>query len=204
MSIQVIRTFIAIDLPPAIKHELDLIVQSFKEKISKNAVKWIKIENIHLTLKFLGDTPLEKIPKIKQELATLSNNIHPFSLTIENLGVFPGFSKPRVVWIGCMEENPQEMNLVNLHKEVEAGMSKIGFAPDNKQFNPHLTLVRLSNNASPAEVKQVSEVVKLASIKSPGRFQVDSIHLYQSDLNPQGAKYSRLFTCKLSSSLHEV
>ena len=186
----VIRAFIAVDLPPDIQDCLKSISEQLKEQMGPVQIRWVIPENIHLTLKFLGDVSLNNIPVLTDLLERETASLKPMVISIGGIGAYPKVRSPRVVWVGI--EAPQEM--YSLQRIVDTQLNRIGYAPDKRSFSPHLTLGRVSRNSTPQEVKKIGEVLASQKIGFLGVARIHGIHLYRSDLKPSGAVYTKMFT----------
>jgi 2'-5' RNA ligase len=183
------RCFIAIPLPSETHQELSQIQSQLKE--TEADVKWVKNDNIHLTLKFLGDVKEEKIKIISKELRGVANKSTGFESGIGNLGTFPTLSNPRVIWIGISKN---EDKIVKLQQRIEEILTPLGFERETRPFHAHLTLGRVRSKKN---INRLTE--KLKSLSSPEfkPFMIDKITLFQSTLKPTGAEYSALDEFKL-------
>lgn len=190
-----IRAFIAIALSPRIQKELIGVVSNLKEDLRGVPIRWVPIENIHLTLKFLGDVPSVQLEAIKQSLATEAIRHSPFEINVGELGVFPSLRRPRVLWIGVQAGH----ELKQLQRGVEQGMVVLGYPAEERSFTPHLTLGRLSQGISETEIGRISKIIENSKCYL-GTMLVEAIHLYRSDLLPGGAVYTRLFTASLKTA----
>jgi RNA 2',3'-cyclic 3'-phosphodiesterase len=189
----VIRAFIAIDLTSEITQKLDQISEQLKTNLANIPVRWVPANNIHLTLKFLGDVSLTNLEILKEVLQTEALNHKVFEFTVGNLGAFPNKRHPRVVWVGV--EAPQE--LLSTQRHLEHAMARIGYAPEDRPFSPHLTLGRVARNATARDTSLIGEAVDASKIGFLGINPVRSICLYRSDLKPSGAEYTRVFQALL-------
>lgn len=177
-----LRLFIAIDLPQIIKQGL---LQVEKDISPYNwPAKWVKPDNQHLTIKFLGNTPQEKIETIKKNIKDISSGFNPFELVVKSIGVYPSHRNPRILWAGISEN---QGFLTKLNNMIEDGMEPLGFIREKRDFSPHLTLARLSGFCPNAE-----KVLRKNSELIFGKFNVSDIVLYQSTLTPKGAIYKVL------------
>jgi len=190
----VIRTFIAIALPAPLQQKLDEAAGLLKNNQTR-AIRWVAGKNIHLTLKFLGEVDSNKIAAISQVIQAESQPIKPFELSVGGAGAFPSLRKPRVVWIGV--QAPQV--LAGLASAIDRGTQSLGFPGEDRPFSPHLTLGRVSQNASPQEVQSIAQVLLNATIGKLGSFTVNQVTLFRSDLQPKGPVYTPLFTCALGN-----
>jgi 2'-5' RNA ligase len=191
----VIRAFIAITLSPEIYHQLDQVLAGLKHKLPGGSIRWIPAKNIHLTIKFLGDVSVSSQEMLTKALQAEASRHPSFDISVGELGVFPSLRRPHVVWVGV--EAPPE--LTALQHGVEAEMARLGYAPEERPFSPHLTLGRVARNASPEETRLISDVLSKSKVGFLGAFRVQSVHLYRSDLQPGGSVYTRLFTANLAS-----
>ena len=191
----VIRAFIAVELPEELHKKLANISSSLNEQLENLPIRWVPAENIHLTLKFLGDVSQANVDMITKILQTIAHQHKIFELSVGGFGVFPNFNRPRVLWVGI--EAPDE--LLHLQHRIEAEAARLGYAPDERAFSPHLTLGRVSRNANPQEVRQISEVLRRQKLGFLGAARISQIHLFRSDLQQGGAVYTQLFSAPLNA-----
>ncbi len=190
-----VRVFIAIALPAPLQQKLDEAAGLLKNNQTR-AVRWVAGKNIHLTLKFLGEVDTKKIGPISQAIQAESRLIQPFALSAGGAGAFPGLHRPRVVWIG-VQAPPV---LAELAAAIDRATQQLGFPGEDRPFSPHLTLGRVSQNASPQEVQAIGQVLSTTKIGKLGGFEVTQVTLFRSDLQPGGAVYTPLFTAALAKS----
>lgn len=190
----VIRAFIAIDLTPEILQRLEQLSVHLKTCLEGVPIRWVPVENIHLTLKFLGDVSLANVEILKKILQTEVSNHHSFEISVGGLGAFPSPRRPRVVWVGV--EAPAELTAVQ--NGVEGAMAHIGYSREERPFSPHLTLGRVSRNATSLDERQIGEAIEAIKLGFLGIARVQEVHLYKSELHPNGAMYTRLFTATLN------
>ncbi|MBT7290620.1 MAG: RNA 2',3'-cyclic phosphodiesterase [Chloroflexi bacterium] len=138
-----LRCFIAIELPQQIKIVLSQL-QILLGKERDNSIKWVNPNNIHLTLKFLGSINSDSIPLITDAMKSCIKTTSPFSLSIGDTGAFPNTQSPRVSWVGLKGDSGA---LLKLQKQLDQVLSEIGFAPETREFSPHLTLGRIRDGA---------------------------------------------------------
>jgi RNA 2',3'-cyclic 3'-phosphodiesterase len=188
-----LRAFIAIDLPLPIQQGLDQVINQLKSP-KMNAVRWVPIKGIHLTLKFLGIVQLGNLPALTEALKTAASSFVKFEIQVGNVGVFPNLRKPRVIWVGI--EAPQ--NLFDLQKAVDLSTQPLGYPGEDRPFSPHLTLGRVSQNASSQEIRAVSDTLASFQAGTLGVVMVEAITLFRSELLPTGAIYTPLTEAKLS------
>jgi len=189
-----LRTFIAIELEQELKDQLFRVQDQLRAQGVARGVRWVQPEGIHLTLKFLGDTPLERIEEVKAALARAAAKVDPFSFSISGLGCFPNTRQPRVVWVGLQEPTGA---MVRLRDAVEAQVAPLGFPTENRAFSPHLTLGRVQRYASKSEVRDIGQAVAASAIGVVGEMTARTVCYIQSDLKPSGAVYTTLFEAEL-------
>jgi 2'-5' RNA ligase len=183
-----VRAFIAIDVPEDARASIRGIIRNIGA--DSRGVKWVPAQNIHLTLKFLGDVRDDLIPVIKKRLELLGSMYQPFTVDIRGAGVFPNFRNPNVLWIGIEALE----GLKSLFMEIDISLSEIGFAREDRGFSPHLTIGRVKDK------RGIDPVVKeLATYKDTffGTIEVREILLMESVLTPSGAEYSEVAVIRL-------
>lgn len=190
----VIRAFIAIDLSKEILERIREVSAGLQELGKKLPVRWVPVENIHLTLKFLGDVSLANLGFLENSLVELARNFAPCEVSVGEIGAFPKPERPRVIWIGT--EVPQE--LIALQHGIELETVHLGYTREDRNFSPHLTIGRVSRNATAQDIRSVATLIKDARVGSLGSMWIEAIHLYRSELKPEGAVYSRIFSAPLS------
>ena len=190
-----VRTFIAIELDDELRENLGRLQSQLREQMPPRSVRWVRPEGIHLTLKFLGDTPVEQVDEVKGALAAAAAGIGPFTVTAGGLGCFPDTRRPRVVWVGLQEETGA---LARLRDAVEAHVAPLGFPTENRRFHPHLTLGRVQRYASRSEVGEIGRVVGASLSGIRDEMAVTAVHYIKSDLRPSGAVYTTLFEAPLA------
>lgn len=186
------RAFIAIDIPPEIKQAISTQTASLRKE-SGRAARWVAPENIHLTLKFLGEASPANLELLAQAIQSECAQTAPFTVSVENLGCFPNPRRPRILWVGLVVPP----GLSRLQRQIEATAARLGYARDDKPFSPHLTIGRAREQAAPAEIQALRSLLERTTVVSLGTFTVEQVHLYKSDLKPEGPVYTRLATARL-------
>src|SRR5581483_7889807 len=136
-----VRLFIALNLPDPLRRELWDAVAPLREK--PFPIKWVRPEGIHLTLKFLGEAPPDRVPELEAALDQAAGGMRPVTLALSGFGAFPRISSPRVLWVGLTQEPALEL----LQHQVERTFEPLGFPTEARPFNPHVTLGRARNDA---------------------------------------------------------
>ena len=191
-----IRSFIAIELPPQIRAELSSLEARLKAG-QHPFVKWVDPKGIHLTLKFLGGIPPSTVPEIVEAMTMTAQPASPFALQLGGLGVFPNWQRPQVVWVGMGGEIDR---LASLHRDLEAALSSLGFAPESRSFRAHLTLGRLRERATPKDRQDFADWARSIKFESDLSFEVNALNLMKSQLTPSGAIYSQLASIELGGA----
>ena len=191
---ELVRSFIAIELSQEIKAELTAMEEKLKAR-RHPFVKWVDPENIHLTLKFLGSVALDTIPQIVEAMTRIAQPASPFSLQVGGTGAFPNWQRPQVIWVGIGGEIGR---LAALQKELEAALSPLGFPPESRAFSPHLTLGRLRDRVSPEDRRRFGQWAESVKFEISPSFEVDALRLMKSQLTPGGPIYSRLSSVHLT------
>ena len=179
-----IRTFIAISIPPTILTRISLIQADLKKYNCR--ISWVKTKNIHLTLKFLGETNEEMIDDISEMLSKATESISQFSVSIKETGVFPDYRRPRIIWVGAESDNDL---LGKLASNIDDKMSCLGFKKENRRFNAHLTLGRVKDSQG---IQPILKELKNNEDFKAGTFLVEGVSLIKSELHSTGAIYTPL------------
>lgn len=182
-----IRAFIAVELPADVQAQLDSVIQRLRAARAA-AVRWVPVSNIHLTLKFLGDSDPADLTRLGGLLEGIAARCRPAELVVGGLGCFPNNRQPRVIWVG-MQIPPQ---IKEMQQSTEAAAQRIGYAREERPFSPHLTLGRVQKNASREEVAQIAGALSAVTVGELGRFEAGGITLFRSDLRPTGSIYTPL------------
>ncbi|RPI27520.1 MAG: RNA 2',3'-cyclic phosphodiesterase [Acidobacteria bacterium] len=184
-----IRSFIAVSLPGEVRGRLEQYGKELKQLGLDGSFP--KSESFHLTLKFLGNIPEQKVDEIGDALERAVAGVAPLQVSVRGLGVFPGASNPRVVWIGFEHSEL----LKALQERVDRATEAIGFPGEDRPFRPHLTLARLKSKAN---LKALQEYLKESGAgAAAGAVPVEEVILFRSDLRPDGARYTRLRSVRL-------
>jgi 2'-5' RNA ligase len=192
-KVSVIRAFIAIDLSPDIHKRLDDVLHMYRNQLTNIPVRWVVASNIHLTLKFLGDVSVPNLNLLTEMIQKEISSHHQFDISVGSSGAFPNIRQPRVVWVGV--EAPAE--LASLQNGIETATSRLGYAREERPFSPHLTLGRVSRNATSQDVKAIAKVLEATKVGFLGATCVEKVYLYRSDLQPSGAVYTQIFSSSL-------
>jgi 2'-5' RNA ligase len=193
MTAELIRSFIAIELPPVVKQEL-ITLEGVLKKRGPPVVRWVDPQGIHLTLKFLGDVASDRIDEINMAIDEATQGLNPFRLELQEVGAFPNLNRVQVVWVGAKGELDK---LMYLQKQIESNTEQLGFPREERAFTPHLTLGRVRNYTSPDDRKKLGQILAQTPFASSQIIMVDSVNLIKSQLTNSGAVYTRLYASLL-------
>jgi 2'-5' RNA ligase len=186
---ELIRSFIAIELPTAVKQELTTLEDILKKRCPQ-VVRWVDPQNIHVTLKFLGDVDSDRVDEINMAIDEATQGMSPFHLELKDLGVFPNLNRVNIIWVDAKGDLDK---LTDLQKQIESNMEQLGFAREDRDFTPHLTIGRVRDYASPDYRKKIGQVLSQTAFASAQVITVDSVNLVKSQLTNTGAIYTRLY-----------
>ncbi|HOP03807.1 MAG TPA: RNA 2',3'-cyclic phosphodiesterase [Tenuifilaceae bacterium] len=176
-----VRTFIAIKIP--IEAPLLDVWGELRGKFPANEIKWVAADSLHLTLFFMGDTPVDHIPMIGNDLKSTLAAHHPFEIEVKGLGYFGNPSNPKVIWVGI----ERCMQLTKIKRDVVQVISSYGFSDDQRAFNPHLTLGRVRGIHEPLMLQRL---IHGYSDFVFHRVSVQSVIHFRSELRPTGPIYT--------------
>lgn len=160
-------------------------------------VRWVPVENIHLTLKFLGNVSTANLEILKDILGKVVSNHSECDISVGGIGAFPKPHNPRVIWVGM--EVPQE--LVSLQHNIEIESARLGYSREYRPFSPHLTFGRVSRNASAQDVHAIAEVLENYKVGFLGATRLKTVYLYRSDLKTDGAVYTPIYSATLEEAV---
>jgi 2'-5' RNA ligase len=184
------RTFLAVELSKDVAKELKKVQETLRGEIE--GVRWVQPGGIHLTLKFLGEVKPDHIEEIVRKAEEAVNGMGPFTIQIRGGGGFPNAQNPRVIWIGVEDQDGQ---LRELQTRIEREMEKIGFTREVRDYTPHLTLGRLRTGKRKGAIVQALKDIEHSELGTMG---VEELILFQSELKPTGAEYTKLRTIPLA------
>lgn len=178
------RTFLAIEIEPYIKNKIEESQEIIADSESSN-IKFVEVENIHLTLKFFGEIDDDKLEQITDIIDKSIKNKEAYPLKVVNIGAFPNIYNPRVIWTGIKDKNDTTTKLI---EELDKKFNKIGFKKE-KNYVPHITIGRVKNIS---DKEKLSQCLKKISKKYHGKMVVKRICLKSSTLTPNGPIYENI------------
>ena len=177
------RLFIAIELPSNVRRTLADHIQRLRKALPEASASWAREENLHLTLRFLGDTELIRVEALSQAIQRAANAAEPFEINIESCGAFPPNGAPRVLWVGVQDPRGQ---LASLQRKLEDECANVGFAREQRPFRPHLTIARIRN---PRGGPRLGQAHKEAGF-DPETVVVSHLALIRSELLSNGSRHT--------------
>ncbi|MGH2585241.1 MAG: RNA 2',3'-cyclic phosphodiesterase [Dehalococcoidia bacterium] len=190
-----LRLFVAVLLPPAWLTALEAVQRDLRAAGLR--LRYVRPDGVHLTLTFLGDVPAGRLAEINDALAEAVPRASAFDLALDGLGTFGPARRPRVVWVGVGGDHAQ---LSTAHQTIDAALSRRGFPPEVRAFNPHLTLARVPEDLSAEDAARIVPALAGITPLSAERHHVASVSLMQSHLGPGGARYDELGSWMLASA----
>jgi RNA 2',3'-cyclic 3'-phosphodiesterase len=182
-----LRLFVALQIPDSIRNDYAALIDDLRRldgKASPKKPKWVRPENLHVTLKFIGHTDPGKLDAIRTALANV-HSAQEVRLHFRNIGFFPNAKRPRVIW-GGMESS---QNLTSVAHDVDQQIATLGFPAEERAFTPHLTLARLD---PPGISPELQIAIEKHTTRAFGELQTSEFYLIESKLKPTGAEYTTL------------
>ena len=188
------RTFVALPVSAAVKQ----LAAHWMQRLGQvaDSVKWVPAENLHLTLKFLGEVPTVELAEICQRVTSAVAALEPLEIECDHVGAFPSSSRPRTLWLGIGAGGQQ---VSQLQESVERGLSQLGFRREQRQYHPHITLGRL--RSSPASSPELSSLLEPADFGTPVTCLVEQVVVVASQISREGPHYQRLATIPLGKTV---
>jgi len=184
------RAFVAIELPAPVRDAVADVMGELRR--AQADVAWVRPENLHVTMRFLGEMTDEQRQMLADVLARIAGNFQPIPIALSGLGAFPSISAPRVVWVGISQgQDP----LVQLAGQLEDAVVALGMPRDTRRFTAHVTLGRVR---TPRHRAQLVASLRDLTWTPPGPFIADHLTLFQSQLTSSGAIYTPVFTAPFS------
>ncbi len=185
-----IRAFVAVSLSSAVQSSVEKLIRSLRQEI--DGVKWVDTQNLHITLKFLGDVPMNELHRIIAAIQRGAESVETFDLEFRGCGVFPNAEQPRTIWIGAGQGSEE---LTVAATAIEDELFKLGFPKEHRRFSPHLTIGRVKRDVRVSEA--VSGFLTERSELAFGSSGVDEVIVYSSELTRNGPIYDELATIPL-------
>ena len=188
-----LRAFLASEVPTTFQDAIQAATTGLRKNLGDDLIRWVPVHNVHLTLIFLGDISSSSLDLIKQMMTVEAAHVHAFEIQIEGLGSYPNARRPRVLWIGLNAP----VTLTYLQHALEAASARLGYAPEDREFSPHLTIGRVRQSVSAADQQKIRDALENTKVGNLGTVCVNGVHLFKSDLQPTGSLYTKLFSAPL-------
>jgi RNA 2',3'-cyclic 3'-phosphodiesterase len=182
-----VRLFVSLEIPSAVRDNLTALLSELREadgSSSKNRARWVRPENLHVTLKFIGNVDAGKLDPIRAALAEVRSG-SAVEMRFRGLGFFPNEKRPRVLWAGTAAS----ANLAPLAASIDARLEKLGIPRETREYSPHLTLARFD---PPGISQRLYAAVQASAGREFGALRTGEFHLFDSTTRPSGAEYTRL------------
>jgi 2'-5' RNA ligase len=189
---QKLRTFIAVETPRAVQEAADRLAKRLQAAGAD--VRWVAAQNLHFTLKFLGDVAAERTPEICRAVAQAAAAQEPFEVEIRGAGAFPALRRPRTLWLGSAAGKEP---FCDLQAKVDKELRKLGFAREHRAFEPHLTIGRVRDGRHGLE--QLARLLEEERDFAAGSMSVTELVTFSSELSPRGSIYTPLGRAALAS-----
>jgi 2'-5' RNA ligase len=187
-----VRLFVALEIPSAVRDNLAAFLSEMRaltEKLGERRVRWVRPENLHVTLKFIGEVADTKLADIRTALSSVPS-VAPIDVRFRGLGFFPNENRPTVLWAG-LDASP---HLSTFAGDIDGALTAMGIAREKRAFVPHLTLARF---AAPFLHEKLRAAIQKNGERAFGSFQASEFHLIESKLKPSGAEYTSLTSFRL-------
>ena len=179
-----LRTFIAVSLPATVLAGVEKLIRSLQASL--DGIHWVEPKNLHVTLKFLGDVPLNDLPQLIKTVTQSVQQVDSFDLTFQGFGVFPNRESPKTIWIGCREGSEE---LIQLAEKINEGLIPLGFPREHRRFSPHLTIGRVKKASHHSPLLTILDEQQDRSFGSCG---VSEVQVFSSELTRRGPIYDEL------------
>ena len=190
-GMKTIRTFVAIPLGDQVKREAIRLIERLRHPDDR--IKWVPTDNLHLTLKFLGEVDNTEVPSVCNVVQDACRDRDPFELHFAGTGGFPDLDRPRVLYVAIEDES---RGLTEIVSELETGYADLGFKPESRDYTPHLTIGRTKGGRGKASEEVIARM-RAAQQLEIGRMVVESVHVIASFLDKQGPTYQVMGSVEL-------
>ena len=191
-----LRCFLAVELPGHLQERVEAATMELRRRIGADLVRWVPIRNVHVTLKFLGDTAATSLEAIRVSIQDAAAQFPPFEAVVSGLGAFPGNRQPRVLWVGLVAPPV----LASLQRELDVVTIRLGYATEGRAYSPHLTVGRVRQNIAAVDARLLRGELERTKLGDLGRWRVEAVHLFSSQLLPSGSVYTKLFSAALAGA----
>jgi 2'-5' RNA ligase len=184
------RTFVAVEIDSAVRARVVELIEKLRG--APVDVKWVEAHNLHLTLQFLGEVQSREIPRVCQVVQAAAAEVARFELELRGAGAFPSANRPRTLWLGA-GRGAEQMSV--LHKQVETALKKLGFRPEGRRFEPHLTIGRVRSGGP--GLAELGRLVQEQAAFEAGCSRINEAVVFSSQLTSSGPIYEALSRARL-------
>jgi RNA 2',3'-cyclic 3'-phosphodiesterase len=184
------RLFVALEIPSTVRENLAELLKTLRAVSPQT--RWVRPENLHVTLKFIGEVPEAKLSAIQNSLMGVRSD-RPVTLDFQRLGFFPNEKHPRVFWAGI----ETSADLKTLAADIESAMEKLGIPREQRPFSPHLTLARFEPRRLPEKLRTA---IQENAARDFGSLRTSQFHLIESNLKPSGAEYTTVESFRFAAA----
>jgi RNA 2',3'-cyclic 3'-phosphodiesterase len=188
-----LRSFIAVEIPVEIQSAIAQSIAPLIKTLPKPLIRWVDPQNVHLTLKFLGDVSSANLVRLAEAIKVEAASHEIFSMSVGGIGAFPTHGRARVIWIG-LDAPPA---LAALQRGVDAVAAQLGYPTEERPFSPHLTIGRVAQNASAPDSQRIHAALDATKVGILGTVRVQAVHIFKSDLQPGGSVYTLLYSLSM-------
>ncbi len=194
-----LRVFIAVEIPLPIRQAIFEQTGALRRAVGP-LIRWVPLENMHLTLKFIGEVSPANVEMIQQMLGIEAAAVAPFQVQVGGLGAYPSPRRARVIWTGI--QAPPALS--SLQHGIESGAARLGYEAEERPFSPHLTIGRVRQQVSTGEQQQIRSALEGTHLGDLGTARIREVRLFKSDLQPGGSIYTKLFSAPLEGDTRAV
>lgn len=190
------RTFIAVHLPIELREALVSICAQLKSSPGGSAARWVAPENIHLTLKFLGDVDDRRLPEVHKAIRDVCAGVAPFRMDVAGLGCFPNCARPSIVWAG-ITSGASELRV--MARAIDSALGKLAFPKESRPFSAHITLARADKRATSVELAALGRTIASKNQADIGTLTIATVSVVKSDLRATGPVYTDMSVARLGT-----
>ncbi len=187
-----VRTFVAVEINSDVRDRAAALIERLRAAAAD--VKWVDPHNLHLTLKFLGDVPSNEIPRVCEAVRRGAAKVEPLRLEVRGAGAFPNAGRPRTLWLGVGDG---EAEMIELHKQIEDALAKLGYRKEHRRFHPHLTIGRVRRSGP--NVSDLGNLIGQNADFLAAQVTVAKVVVFSSRLATSGPTYEALSRAKLGA-----
>jgi RNA 2',3'-cyclic 3'-phosphodiesterase len=191
-----VRTFVALELPESLQWEIAALESDFADHAA--VLKWTRRENLHVTLKFLGQLPSSRVSEVVDSVREIARSARAFTADVVGIGAFPNQKTPRVLWVGL--DAKSALLVERLFVSMEQQLSVQGFERDARRFSPHITLARTRDGIGPGERQSLGVTLRRLQGERTvaGSFEAQHLTVMRSQLSPRGPKYTPIVRARFA------